>query len=138
MSQLQLQEIPDEAPETLRVFTEEELANRELGNIQKELQSKEEKFKAAKPNLNAIIEYRKKQAVYVERTQELFDLTEKRNRMKEQYDNLRLRRKEEFIVGYSIIRMKLKEMYQMITLGGDADFEMVDTFDPFTEGIQFK
>lgn len=26
----------------------------------------------------------------------------------------------------------------MITLGGDADFEMVDTYDPFTEGIQFK
>lgn len=34
--------------------------------------------------------------------------------------------------------MKLKEMYQMITLGGDAEFEMVDTYDPFTEGIQLK
>lgn len=58
--------------------------------------------------------------------------------MKEALDNVRQRRKEEFVTGYNIIRLKLKEMYQMITLGGDADFEMVDTFDPFTEGIQFK
>lgn len=65
-------------------------------------------------------------------------VTEKRNQMKEMHDTLRSRRKDEFIVGYNIIRLKLKEMYQLITLGGDADFEMVDTFDPFTEGIQLK
>jgi hypothetical protein len=29
--------------------------------------------------------------------------------------------------------LKLKEMYQMITLGGDAELELVDTFDPFSE-----
>lgn len=74
----------------------------------------------------------------MERTKELLELTDKKNQMKEHHDNLRLRRKDEFLIGYNIIRMKLKEMYQMITLGGDADFEMVDTFDPFTEGIQFK
>lgn len=51
---------------------------------------------------------------------------------------VRQKRKEEFVTGFNIIKLKLKEMYQMITLGGDADFEMVDTFDPFTEGIQFK
>jgi len=34
--------------------------------------------------------------------------------------------------------MKLKEMYQMITLGGDAELELVDTLDPFSEGINFS
>jgi chromosome segregation ATPase len=29
--------------------------------------------------------------------------------------------------------LKLKEMYQMITLGGDAELELVDTLDPFSE-----
>lgn len=58
--------------------------------------------------------------------------------MRKLFDSMRLQRKEEFLSGYNIIKMKLKEMYQMITLGGDADFEMVDTYDPFTEGIQFK
>jgi len=29
-------------------------------------------------------------------------------------------------------------MYQMITLGGDAELELVDTMDPFSEGINFS
>lgn len=29
-------------------------------------------------------------------------------------------------------------MYQMITLEGDADLELVDSFDPFAEGVQLK
>lgn len=65
-------------------------------------------------------------------------LSAKKAEIKQCLDNVRQTRKEEFVTGYNIIRIKLKEMYQMITLGGDADFEMVDTFDPFTEGIQFK
>lgn len=39
--------------------------------------------------------------------------------------------------GFSIISLKLKEMYQMITLGGDAELELVDSLDPFSEGIVF-
>jgi structural maintenance of chromosome 4 len=38
----------------------------------------------------------------------------------------------------SVISLKLKEMYQMITLGGDAELELVDTCDPFAEGILFQ
>jgi structural maintenance of chromosome 4 len=34
--------------------------------------------------------------------------------------------------------MKLKEMYQMITLGCDAELELVDSLDPFSEGILFS
>ena len=40
--------------------------------------------------------------------------------------------------GFGIITGKLKEMYQMITLGGDAELELVDSLDPFTEGIGKK
>ena len=40
--------------------------------------------------------------------------------------------------GFSVITAKLKEMYQMITLGGDAELELVDSLDPFTEGIVFS
>lgn len=35
--------------------------------------------------------------------------------------------------GFMTISLKLKEMYQMITLGGDAELELVDTLDPFSE-----
>ena len=37
-----------------------------------------------------------------------------------------------------MITYKLKEMYQMITLGGDAELELVDSLDPFSEGIVFR
>lgn len=37
-----------------------------------------------------------------------------------------------------VITNKLKEMYQMITLGGDAELELVDSLDPFSEGIVFR
>ena len=42
------------------------------------------------------------------------------------------------MAGFRIITMKLKEMYQMLTLGGDAELELVDTLDPFREGIMFS
>jgi structural maintenance of chromosome 4 len=42
------------------------------------------------------------------------------------------------MAGFSVITNKLKEMYQMITLGGDAELELVDSLDPFSEGIIFR
>lgn len=43
-----------------------------------------------------------------------------------------------FMDGFGMISLKLKEMYQMITLGGDAELELVDSLDPFSEGIVFS
>jgi structural maintenance of chromosome 4 len=67
-------------------------------------------------------------------------------------------RLDEFMQGFNIITQKLKEMYQvrviyhmfeaqtapshimsqMITLGGNAELELVDSLDPFSEGIVFS
>merc|ERR1712187_1101613 len=58
--------------------------------------------------------------------------------MRRKLDELKRARHDEFMSGFSIISMKLKEMYQMITLGGDAELELVDTLDPFNEGISFS
>ena len=51
-----------------------------------------------------------------EKLAELNSVTEKRNQQQAQYDDFRKKRLEEFMAGFSIISMKLKEMYQMITL----------------------
>lgn len=37
------------------------------------------------------------------------------------------------MAGFNCISLRLKEMYQMITLGGDAELELVDSLDPFSE-----
>jgi structural maintenance of chromosome 4 len=57
--------------------------------------------------------------------------------MKDEHNKLKRRRHDEFMNGFNIISQKLKEMYRLITNGGDAELEALDALDPFSEGIQF-
>lgn len=69
---------------------------------------------------------------------ELDEVTEERNIVRKTHEELRRKRLEMFMDGFGQITLKLKEMYQMITLGGDAELELVDSLDPFSEGIVFS
>jgi structural maintenance of chromosome 4 len=69
---------------------------------------------------------------------ELDKVTNERNAVRKTYDDLRRMRLEMFMEGFGRITLKLKQMYQMITLGGDAELELVDSLDPFSEGILFS
>ena len=53
--------------------------------------------------------------------------------VRRQHEEVRKRRLDEFMAGFNCISLRLKEMYQMITLGGDAELELVDSLDPFSE-----
>nr|6QJ2_A Chain A, Smc4 [Thermochaetoides thermophila DSM 1495]6QJ4_C Chain C, Uncharacterized protein,Uncharacterized protein [Thermochaetoides thermophila DSM 1495] len=61
-----------------------------------------------------------------------------RDAAKKRCDELRRMRLEGFMEGFSTISLRLKEMYQMITMGGNAELELVDSLDPFSEGILFS
>ncbi|KAL9227011.1 hypothetical protein vseg_002759 [Gypsophila vaccaria] len=98
----------------------------------------EAQLKEMNPNLDSISEYRKKVASYNERVDELNAVTQERDDLKKQYDEWRKKRLDEFMAGFNTISLKLKEMYQMITLGGDAELELVDSLDPFSEGVVFS
>ncbi|KAF8514546.1 RecF/RecN/SMC protein [Hysterangium stoloniferum] len=98
----------------------------------------EDQVKNAQPNLGALKEYRKREAEFLERAQDLEKVTTRRDAHKKKYDDLRKARLDEFMSGFNIISSKLKEMYQMITLGGNAELELVDSMDPFSEGIIFS
>lgn len=137
---LKLHEIPnEEMPDPpFKTFTDEELQQRSVHDTQYAITQMEEKLGENKPNLGAIDEYNKKRAVYMERIKVLEDVTVKRNEMREAFDSVKKKRFMEFTDGFGIISRKLKEMYQMITLGGDAELELVDSMDPFTEGIVFS
>ena len=74
----------------------------------------------------------------MERVAELDEMTAKRDQQRKHHDDLRKQRLNDFMEGFGIITGRLKEMYQMITLGGDAELELVDSLDPFTEGIVFS
>ena len=72
------------------------------------------------------------------RISDLNEVTESRNDARKAHEDLRRLRLETFMDGFGKITLKLKEMYQMITLGGDAELELVDSLDPFSEGIVFS
>ena len=82
--------------------------------------------------------FRAKDREYKLREKELDDVTTRRDTVRKEFDDLRKQRLTEFMDGFNTITLKLKEMYQMITLGGDDELELVDSLDPFSEGIVFS
>lgn len=138
LSSLKLNHIDGEENEPLQTFSDEELMSFDEENLKSGITMQETKLNNMQPNLQAIEDYRKKEQVYLQRVSELDDVTEKRNKYRKIHDDLRKRRLNEFSAGFSVITNKLKEMYQMITLGGDAELEFVDSLDPFSEGIVFS
>ena len=89
-------------------------------------------------NLQTIEEYRSKKLEYQSRLDELEAVTDERNKARDRLEDLKRRRLDDFMIGFGAIALKLKEMYQMITLGGDAELELVDSLDPFSEGVVFS
>jgi len=67
----------------------------------------------AKPNLDVLKQYRKREAEFLARAEELDKVTERRDARKKEYDDLRKRRLDEFMTGFSSISSNLKEMYQV-------------------------
>ncbi|PRQ27015.1 putative structural maintenance of chromosomes protein [Rosa chinensis] len=98
----------------------------------------EAQLKEMNPNLDSVAEYRRKVSLYNERVEDLNRVTQQRDDIKRQYNEWRKKRLDEFMAGFNAISLKLKEMYQMITLGGDAELELVDSLDPFSEGVVFS
>jgi structural maintenance of chromosome 4 len=128
----------DEELEPLPIISAEALAKHTKDEVVRRIAELEEAVGKMKPNMNAIREFRKKDSEYQTKAKELEDVTQQRDTFRADYEGLRKKRLDEFMSGFSLITMKLKEMYQMITLGGDAELELVDSLDPFSEGILFS
>ncbi|KAM6389174.1 structural maintenance of chromosomes protein 4 isoform 2-T4 [Pluvialis apricaria] len=139
ISKLTLHAIEDKPPEELPVLSEEELeAIKDPDVITNQIALLETQCHEMKPNLGAIAEYKKKEEQYLKRVAELDHITNERDKFRQAFENLRKQRLNEFMAGFNVITNKLKENYQMLTLGGDAELELVDSLDPFSEGIMFS
>ncbi|XP_075617752.1 structural maintenance of chromosomes protein 4 isoform X2 [Balearica regulorum gibbericeps] len=139
ISKLSLHPIEDKPPEELPVLSEEELeAIKDPDVITNQIALLEAQCHEMKPNLGAIAEYKKKEELYLKRVAELDDITNERDNFRQAFEDLRKQRLNEFMAGFNVITNKLKENYQMLTLGGDAELELVDSLDPFSEGIMFS
>ncbi|XP_060098400.1 structural maintenance of chromosomes protein 4 isoform X1 [Heteronotia binoei] len=139
ISKISLHSVEDEQVEELPVLSQEELeAIKDPNIITSQIALLEAQCHEMKPNLGAIAEFNKKEELYLKRVAELDEITSERDNFRQAYEDLRKQRLNEFMAGFNIITNKLKENYQMLTLGGDAELELVDSLDPFSEGIMFS
>jgi len=117
---------------------EESLGKYDLDSVSYKIVQLEDDLAKLSPDMGAIEAFRRRESDYRDKIAELEGITVERDGIRVEFDRLRKLRLDEFMSGFNIISLKLKEMYQMITLGGDAELELVDSCDPFSEGIVFS
>lgn len=122
----------------LPIYTEDELADMDKNKLNGQIAILEEQIQNVNVDLAVLQEYRKRVEEYVARAADLETAVSGRDSVKHRLDDLRSRRMAEFMVGFGSISLRLKKMYQMITMGGNAELELVDSLDPFAEGILFS
>ncbi|SMN21657.1 similar to Saccharomyces cerevisiae YLR086W SMC4 Subunit of the condensin complex [Maudiozyma saulgeensis] len=119
------------------------LNDAELQNIDKDILDQEifaldEYLNTTNANIDILEEYVKRLIEYRNRKNDLNSAIQRRDKIGKILEDLKTKRYDEFMEGFSIISMTLKEMYQMITMGGNAELELVDSLDPFSEGVTFS
>jgi structural maintenance of chromosome 4 len=142
LSKLALQNVGDVgegmAVEVLQQYTMDELADMSKDILKSEIAALEEKTQNGNVDLGVLSEYRRRVEEHAARNADLQSAVAQRDTVKKRCDDLRRLRLEGFMEGFSTISLRLKEMYQMITMGGNAELELVDSLDPFSEGILFS
>lgn len=142
LNKLALQNISDLGEEIeaheLPQYTKDELADMSKDSLKAEIAALEEKTQNANVDLGVLAEYRRRVEEHAARNADLQSAVGQRDTAKKRCDDLRRLRLEGFMEGFSTISLRLKEMYQMITMGGNAELELVDSLDPFSEGILFS
>lgn len=142
IAKLALQNISDLGEEIeaqdLPQYTKDELRDMNKDTLKAEIAALEEKTQNVNVELGVLAEYRRRVEEHLARNADLQSAVAQRDSAKKRCDDLRRLRLEGFMEGFSTISLRLKEMYQMITMGGNAELELVDSLDPFSEGILFS
>ena len=142
LGKLSIQSVSDlgeeQAADEIPQYTKDELADMDKDVLKGEIAILEEKTQNINVELGVLAEYRRRVEEHTSRSNDLQSAVTQRDTAKKRCDELRKLRLEGFMTGFSLISLRLKEMYQMITMGGNAELELVDSLDPFSEGILFS
>ncbi|KAG9780440.1 structural maintenance of chromosome protein, partial [Aureobasidium melanogenum] len=123
----------------LQMFTRDELLDKSKDHLVASIAALEEKVSnASSIDISVIAEYRRRCEEVASRTSDLKSAVKTRDAAKTRLTDLRNLRLTQFMTGFTTISSHLKSMYQLITLGGNAELELVDSLDPFSEGILFS
>lgn len=121
----------------LPTFSAEEVEEFDTPEIEFNIKNLEKRKVGKGINTNDLEEYILKLNRYEHEMEVLNTISLNRDKHRQLYQKLRKQRMTEFMEGFTQIGVLLKEMYQMITLGGNASLDLVDSLDPFSEGVSF-
>ncbi|KAK0477149.1 RecF/RecN/SMC N terminal domain-containing protein [Armillaria luteobubalina] len=108
----------DEDPRTqLHIYSNEELVKFHKWDMVADIQLLEEKLSKLQPNLSVLDGYKEEEEEFFSHASDVELVTQDR---------------------FNLISLKLKEMYQIITIRGNTELELVDSMDPFSKGIIFS
>lgn len=132
-------DLGEELPEqSLPNYTRDELLDLDKDALKGEIAILEERLQDVNVELGVLAEYRRRVEEHAAKSTDLSEAVQERDIVRRRCEELRRLRLEGFMEGFSTISLRLKEMYQMITMGGNAELELVDSLDPFSEGILFS
>lgn len=135
---MEIDENARELPSGLPRVSEEEFRNLVVEDLDAQIKDLQDYIESANVDVDILEEYARRLVEHRQRKLDLNHAVEERDLMREKLGELKKRRFDEFMQGFGIISMTLKEMYQMITMGGNAELELVDSLDPFSEGVTFS
>ena len=124
------------------MFDEEELGEykkRDTEKLSQEIAELEARLaNIPNPNVAIIEEYNRQLDVFNKADSLLKQAELLRAEAKARFERLRQERLEKFMAGLRDISHHLKQLYQLLTFGGNAELDLVDSLDPFAEGVQFS
>lgn len=129
---------PDLASEGPPILAEDEINALDIEELDSKIDNINAYIENTTINLNVLEEYLKRTEEYKIRKNELDKSIDEKEKAVSFTESLKKKRLEKFMEGFGIISLTLKEMYQMITMGGNAELELVDSLDPFSEGVTFS
>ena len=135
---MNVDETSDEVSRGIPRLSEDELRELDTELLESEINELTYYVEETNVDIGVLEEYARRLVEFKRRKLDLNNAVQKRDEVKEQVEILKKKRFDEFMVGFNIISMTLKEMYQMITMGGNAELELVDSLDPFSEGVTFS
>jgi structural maintenance of chromosome 4 len=89
-----------------------------------------------KIDFDAVARWRQKDIAHREQRAKYDDVRQLLADAETRLETLKAERKDKFMSVFQKIQRHLKEMYQLLASGGDAEIELLDSSDPF-EGINF-
>ncbi|KAI3404877.2 SMC4 [Candida oxycetoniae] len=115
-----------------------ELDDVDIEAVNSEVDELEKYMANVRVDIEILKEYGAKIVEYQQRKDDLNKAVQQRDTKRDYCEDLKKKRLDEFMQGFMDISMTLKDMYRMITMGGNAELELVDSLDPFSEGILFS